>query len=275
MPELPEVEIVAKALDAVVRGRVVNRVEFVSRMRFPFDAEQASRLLRGRRIAGVRRRAKYIIMDFDKSASLLAHLGMTGYFHVESAGSERHKHERVVFHLRGGDELRFADARRFGFVKAVTLPEPGGCPDELAHLGVEPLCRLFSARAMRERAAARRKCPVKVFVMDQAVVVGVGNIYASEALFAAGIDPCRPASDLSEEEWRRLVDAIKTVLRKAIRKGGSTIRNYRTVDGSEGAFQRALNVYGKAGEACPVCGTDVKTMRQGGRSTFYCPHCQH
>ncbi len=273
MPELPEVETVVKALDGVLKGRLVRGAGFIGKLRLPFDERDAAGRLAGRRVIGVRRRAKYILVDLEGQRALLAHLGMTGCFRVEPADSPRHRHDRVYFPLDRGEELRYADARRFGFVKPVTLSGPGGLPEELAGLGPEPLDRRFTGRVLMERAAGRRS-PVKIFIMDQAVVVGVGNIYASEALFLAGVHPKRPASDLSPEEWIRLVAKIKAVLRDAIRQGGSTIRSYRTVDGSEGGFQQALRVYGRAGQPCPVCGSPVEALRLGGRSTFFCPECQ-
>lgn len=272
MPELPEVETVVRALNGALAGRTVKRAEFVGKLREPFIAAEVTRLLGGRRILAVRRRAKYLVFDFGGPDALLAHLGMTGYFHIDPASEPRHKHDRVVFLMDRGDELRYADARRFGFVKPVRLSAEG-IPEELARLGPEPLDRAFTGKAMLRRAEGRT-CPVKVFIMDQEVVVGVGNIYASEALFLSGIDPRRAAGDLALEEWTRLVAKIKVVLRDAIKSGGSTIRNYRTVDGSEGGFQRVLRVYGRAGEFCSVCGNGVELVRLGGRSTFFCSRCQ-
>lgn len=273
MPELPEVQVVADALSGALTGKVLENARFIGKMRLPFDAAAITRALGGGTITGVRRRAKYLIIDFDRPHVLLAHLGMTGRFSVVPSAAPAHRHERAVLRLRGGDELRYADARRFGFVKLAERGGADGCPPELAALGPEPLERGFNARSM-ELAARGRKCQVKVFIMDQAVVVGVGNIYASEALFAAGVDPRRPAGSLGSDEWKRVVAEIKAVLRRAVRKGGSTIRNYRGVDGSEGSFQRALLVYGKRGEACPRCGAALESLRLGGRSSFFCPDCQ-
>ncbi|MDR1520418.1 MAG: bifunctional DNA-formamidopyrimidine glycosylase/DNA-(apurinic or apyrimidinic site) lyase [Planctomycetota bacterium] len=273
MPELPEVETVVRALDASLRGRILLGAVSLGKLRLPLDAEAASRRLGGREILRVRRRAKYILIDFTGKGALLAHLGMTGRFRIDSAGEPRHKHDRAAFPLLGGDELRYSDARRFGFVKLVELPEPDGFPAELERLGPEPLSRQFSGRTLLAGAAGR-KTPVKVFIMDQWTVVGVGNIYASEALHAAGIDPARPAAALAPDEWARLAAEIKAVLRRAIKQGGSTIRDYQTLDGGEGGFQRSLRVYGKAGGICPRCGGSVKSTRLGGRSTFFCPDCQ-
>lgn len=273
MPELPEVETVAKALHRTLQGRVVEKARFIGRCRYPFDAAAATAALGRKAFCGVRRRAKYIIMDFDCDTAILAHLGMTGYFHVDPVGSPLHKHDRIAFSLKDGEELRYADARRFGFVKLVRMAVPGAMPEELSALGPEPLERSFSGKYLMKRAAGR-KTPVKVFIMDQAVVVGVGNIYASEALFGAGVDPRRPAGSLREDEWNGVAAEIKAVLRHALRRGGSTIRNYRTVDGSEGAFQRSLKVYGRSKDACHSCGGPITVARQAGRSTFFCAECQ-
>lgn len=273
MPELPEVETVVKALRKALRGRTLSGARFLGNMRLPFNAGAVTKAVAGKCVTGVRRRAKYIVIDLEDSLSLLSHLGMTGFFHLEPGDSAYHTHDRAAFILGDGEELRYADARRFGFVKLARLSQAGGWPEELAELGVEPLCRAFNGRALFEKARGR-KAPVKVFIMDQAIVVGVGNIYASESLFAAGIDPTRNAGGLSVEEWDLLAVKIQAVLRDAIRQGGSTIKNYRTVDGTEGGFQRSLMIYGKNGGVCPVCGAGVVTIRQGGRSTFYCPDCQ-
>ena len=273
MPELPEVETVVRALNAFLVGRRIEAVKHISRMRLPFDLETATRLLRKRRIISVRRRAKYIIIECENAAGLLAHLGMTGSFRICPIQEEPAKHDRVHFRLDQGEELRFADARRFGFVQPVTLREAGGLPVELASLGPEPLSREFSAKSMLNHAT-RRKMPIKPFIMDQTVVVGVGNIYANEALFAAGINPTRPALSLNPDEWRRLTKAIRQILREAIKRGGSSIRTYRQVDGNEGAFQLSLQVYGKANTPCPRCNAPLITERQSGRSTFFCGKCQ-
>lgn len=274
MPELPEVEIVAKALHTALAGRTVAGAAFISRMRRPFDPAEAKRLLCGRRILNARRRAKYIIIECEGDVGLLAHLGMTGAFRLAPKSEPRGRHDRAAIRLDQGDELRYADARRFGFVVPAVLAGPGGVPEELAHLGPEPLERGFCGAAMSARAQKRAKTPVKVFLMDQEVVVGIGNIYASEALFLAGVDPRRPAASLDRDEWDNVAKAAKKVLRQSIRRGGSSIRNYRGLGGEEGKFQLSLKVYGKAGEPCPVCGGPVETLRQGGRSTFLCPRCQ-
>ncbi len=273
MPELPEVEVVARALDAALRGRELERAVFIGKCRLPFDAAATNAALGGKTVAGVRRRAKYLLIDFNAPSGLLAHLGMTGNFRIVRRGAPRQKHDRLAFILRGGDELRYADARRFGFVRLARMDGRERIPEELSRLGPEPLERAFTAKAMLERAR-KRKTPIKTFIMDQSVVVGVGNIYANEALFAAGVHPGRPAGTVAQEEWTRLAAGIKSVLRRAVKKGGSTIRDYAGVDGKEGAFQRSLNVYGRAGAPCPRCGAAIAAARHGGRSTFFCPECQ-
>ncbi len=273
MPELPEVETVVVALRRALSSRKIRGAMFYSRLRTPFDPDAVAAALSGHTCTGVRRRGKYIILDFTCRHALVAHLGMTGYFHMESAKTAPHSHDRVGLRLDKGDEMRFADPRRFGFVDLVELDRPNGDVPTLAHLGFEPLEREFTAARLAERAAGR-SVAVKVFLMNQEVVVGVGNIYASEALHAARIDPRRAAGDLSLEEWKRVVAKVKAVLRAAMRAGGSTIRNYRSVNGDEGRFQRVLRVYGRAGEPCPACARPIETIRLGGRSTFFCSTCQ-
>ncbi len=273
MPELPEVETVVQALAKHLPGKVLRQAVSIGKLRLPFSGEEVTAALRGQAITAVRRRAKYIIIEFSAEKALLAHLGMTGFFHLEALDQPYLKHDRIALQFGDGVDLRYADARRFGFVSLVDSPAPGGEIAELSALGVEPLTAGFKPSLLLERAAGR-KTPIKVFIMDQTVVVGVGNIYASEALFAAGIDPRRPAGAVSLAEWKSLCREIKNILRKAIDSGGSTIRSYRTVDGSEGGFQRELLVYGKGKEACPRCGEEIQTLRLGGRGTFFCGACQ-
>lgn len=273
MPELPEVETVARALRRVLVGKRIAGAVFIGKMRLPFDAGHAAKLLAGKKISAVRRRAKYLIVECAGGAAVLAHLGMTGSFRVEPANLPRQGHDRAAFPLSDGNELRYADPRRFGFVKPVELPVPGGDPEDLSRLGPEPLDRSFTGKILFA-VSRQRRTPVKVFLMDQEVVAGVGNIYASEALHAAEIDPARIAGELSMAECARVATEVKRVLRKSIGRGGSTIKDYRRVDGNEGKFQLSLKVYGRAGLSCARCGGTVAVSRQGGRSTFYCPDCQ-
>lgn len=273
MPELPEVETVANALNRAVQGQILADARYFSRLRRPFEWKKIINALSGKQCTRVRRSAKYILMEFDCEYVIIAHLGMTGAFHLEDAALEPDKHDRVALTFAGGKELRFRDARRFGFVSLAKVPHPGGVPEELNRLGVEPLERGFTAKGMAEKARGRT-APVKTFIMDQKIVAGVGNIYASEALFLAGVHPGRNAGSVDREEWKRIVASIKKVLRQAIKAGGSTIRNYQTVDGSEGGFQQRLRVYGRKGKECGQCGGTIEMIRMGGRSAFFCPQCQ-
>lgn len=268
MPELPEVETVKTALIPHLAGRVVTRVEiFTPRLREPL-APLAAAGLEGRRITGVERRGRYLIIKLDDGRNLLVHLGMTGVIRIESAAVPRRKHEHVFLHLDSGDVFRFECTRRFSVVKVIGASSP-----ELDALGPEPLGGDFSADYLFKRSRGR-KTPVKLFLMDNTVVTGIGNIYANETLFRCRIHPLRPAGSLKRADFTRLVEAACATLREAIEAGGSTIRDFRLVDGSEGHFAQQHNVYQRRGRPCPVCGRTIGHLTLGGRSTFFCPGCQ-
>lgn len=279
MPELPEVETVRTALGLALAGRIIVRLSHVMpalrRRALPDDL---SRLAVGRRIAGFRRRGKFLVCDFDghPGQALLMHLGMTGSFRVEAGNCGLRKHDHVVWELDNGLSWRFNDPRRFGFCGVADLDRPGGMPVELAGLGPEPLGDDFNGD-MLAAAAASRQVPVKSFILDQRVVAGVGNIYASEALFRAGIHPDRSASRISRPRWHALATAIREVLLEAIACGGTTIRDFTSLNGSEGHFSICLNAYGRERQPCPRCGPGplIRRTIQAGRSTYYCPRCQH
>ena len=272
MPELPEVETIGNALAAVIVGQSIARVEvFAPAMRTPLaPLEQAE--LAGRTIIAVRRRGRYLVLELDDHRGVMMHFGMSGVVRVESPKVPRRKHEHIFFHLSGGEILRFECARRFSLCEVHHLTA-SGLPAALEKLGVEPLSEAFNG-AYLYRVSRKRATPIKGFIMDNQVVVGVGNIYATEALFAAGIAPLRAAGKLTRAEAERLVGEIKEVLAKAIAAGGSTIRDYRHVDGSEGMFAQELAAYGRAGLECLRCGGAIATTRIGGRSSAYCPKCQ-
>jgi formamidopyrimidine-DNA glycosylase len=270
MPELPEVEVTRLGLAARLEGvRVSDVVARTPALRYPIPSGLA-RKLRGERLSGIRRRGKYLLFDFEKG-HLLVHLGMSGSLRVVDAGvpAEKHDHFDIAF---GDKVLRFRDPRRFGAV--LWIPGDPEAHPLLAHLGIEPLSRAFTARALTE-ALKGRKTPVKPAIMDASIVVGVGNIYASESLHRAGIDPRTPAGRIGPGRLALLVPAIKTTLRSAIRAGGSSLRDYVSCEGGLGEFQQRHRVYGRANEPCRTCGTPVKTLRQSNRATYYCPHCQH
>lgn len=272
MPELPEVEIVTRALNSRAKGLEITRVEIFSpAMRTPL-APLLSADLEGRRVEEVRRRGRYIIAELSGGAGVLMHLGMSGVLRIESASVPKRKHEHVFFHLSDGSILRFECTRRFSLCQPCKVA-PGGVPDELAKLGVEPLSDDFTAEYLFN-ASRKHSGNVKNFLMDNAVQVGVGNIYAAETLFQAGVSPERPANKLTRAEAAKLVAAVKATLARAIEEGGSTIRDYRHLDGSEGKFSRLLNVYGREGEPCVKCGAPIAKIRQSGRSSYFCKNCQ-
>lgn len=272
MPELPEVETVRGGLEEILRKHpVIERVRLLrGDIRFPIPKNLPKRL-EGQPILGVRRRAKYLIFDTPK-VSLLSHLGMTGSWRVARPGEED-RHDHCYIELSDGRRLAFRDPRRFGLLDLVEIGQETSHP-RLRELGPEPLDESsFNAEYLYQKSRGRR-VPIKVFIMDQRIVVGVGNIYASEALFRAGIRPQKLAGRVSREQIEKLVDAIRVVLREAISAGGSSIRDYRQAGGAEGSFQDAHQVYERGGEPCVVCGAPIRSKVIGGRSTYWCPSCQ-
>lgn len=268
MPELPEVETISRALDKSLTGLAVVRIEvFSPRLRTPIEPLKNADLC-GKKITGVSRRGRYSLIKFEDDSILLMHYGMTGVVRIE-APAERRKHEHIFFHLSNGMVMKFECPRRFSLVEYF----PDGNIPVLEKLGIEPLSDEFDGKFLYA-AAQRKKIPAKLFITDNAIVTGVGNIYAAEVLFAAEIHPEFPADRLTLKQCISLVENIKRILNFAIECGGSTISDFRHVDGSQGAFARELKIYGKAGEKCPVCGTVIERIVQGGRSSFYCPECQ-
>ena len=287
MPELPEVETVRTGLEMVLKGQVIRKVTLRRKdLRIPFPADLPRRLA-GQKILAIRRRAKYLLFDLVGGDVLIAHLGMSGRFTCHPAlvaGSGTNKsrmpqqvrhditaHDHVIFEFEDGKTLIYNDARRFGLITIARSEELPSHP-LFAALGPEPLEREFSAGYLR-KALEKRGTPVKVALMDQALVVGVGNIYASEALFLAGVNPNIPAKAAAGKA-KELVSAIQKVLRDAIASGGSSLRDFIHVSGEAGYFQHRFNVYGRKGEPCFQCGEFIKSTRLSGRSTFFCPDCQ-
>ena len=273
MPELPEAETIGRALKRALVGRRITEVRvFSPAMREPLtpllDAE-----LPGRRFVDVRRRARYVIAELDDGRALLMHFGMSGVVRVEPATVPKRKHEHLFLVLDDGRAFRFECTRRFSVCKLCSLPEPGGCPPELGGIGVEPLTDKFDEEYLF-RGSRSRHCAVKCLLMDNAVVAGIGNIYAAETLFAAGVDPRREAGSLTRNECGRIVREAKRILSRAIELGGSSISDFLNVDGSEGKFAQELLIYGRGGKSCLRCGGTVLCVRLGGRSSCYCPHCQ-
>ena len=270
MPELPEVETTRRGIEpALVDRRVIELAVHEPRLRWPVAAGIAAEVA-GQQITGVRRRAKYLLLDLSRG-SLLLHLGMSGSLRILEASTARRAHDHLDLTLDSGNTLRFNDPRRFGSLH-YTVDDPALHP-LLRGLGVEPLDAEFTADYLF-RATRGRRVAIKLLIMNSHIVVGVGNIYASEALFLAGVRPGRAASSLTRAQCARLVTAIRAVLRKAIRFGGTTLRDYVGADGKPGYFRQQLYVYERAGENCRNCAGSIKHVNHGQRSTYYCPRCQ-
>lgn len=270
MPELPEVETTVRALRPLLEGKRVRRIEVrESRLRWPVPADLGEKL-DGVRVRQVRRRGKYILLDTARG-TLIVHLGMSGRFRVLHRSEPAQKHEHIDLLVEGGVTLRYIDPRRFGCFLWVD-GDPGQHP-LLRALGPEPWDEALTAEYLH-RLSRRRRVPVKAFLMDGGVVVGVGNIYANEALFAAGVRPGRAADRVSLAEYRRLVVAIRRILEAAIRAGGTTLRDFAAGEDQPGYFRVELKAYGRGGQPCQACGSTLKETRIGGRSTVYCPLCQ-
>ncbi|MBF7729963.1 bifunctional DNA-formamidopyrimidine glycosylase/DNA-(apurinic or apyrimidinic site) lyase [Pseudomonas sp. N040] len=269
MPELPEVETTRRGIAPYLEGVRVSRVIVRERrLRWPIPEDLDVRLS-GQRFVQVLRRAKYLLLQAE-SGTLISHLGMSGNLRLVPCGTPAAKHEHVDIELESGLALRYTDPRRFGALLWSTDPLQH---ELLRHLGPEPLSADFSGARLYQ-CSRGRSMAVKPFIMDNAVVVGVGNIYASEALFAAGIDPRRAAGSISRARYTRLADEIRRILAFAIERGGTTLRDFVGGDGQPGYFQQELFVYGRGGEPCKCCGSTLREVRLGQRSSVYCPRCQ-
>ena len=271
MPELPEVETVRLGLEIAMAGRVLSKVaQRRPDLRRPFPPFFAERLT-GRRIDKLTRRAKYLALHLDDGAALLVHLGMSGRLLVgRQDGQAPGAHDHVIFDLDDGGRVVFNDTRRFGLMDLTDSAELHLHP-LLRDIGPEPLDEAFTAKILAARLAPRSSA-IKIVLLDQTVVAGIGNIYASEALYRAGIAPTRDAYSVKPRELDKLVPAIKDVLTEAIAAGGSSLRDHRRPDGELGYFQHGFKVYDREGEPCPdcTCRTGIERLVQGGRSTFYC-----
>lgn len=270
MPELPEVETTRRGIEPHVIGqRVTQVVVRDTRLRWSVQPNLRQELL-GQTIRAVERRAKYLLLRTEAGTAIL-HLGMSGSLRVLPCATPPKKHDHVDVVLANDKCLRLHDPRRFGAV-LWTRNDPLQHP-LLANLGPEPLEDDFDGDYLFKRSRGRT-APVKQFLMDSRIVVGVGNIYASEALFLAGIRPTRAVGKISHERYEKLAQAIKQVLRESIAQGGTTLRDFLTSDGQPGYFGLHLRVYGRGGEPCPICGKPILQIRQGQRSTYYCGNCQ-
>ena len=273
VPELPEVEVLRRSLERPLLG---DRFAAV-RVHFPTLREPlcppALRRLEGRTVRRLRRRAKYLLIDASGGLTLAVHLGMSGRLTLVDRAAPLLDHEHLGFELASGRRLRFRDPRRFGMAFVVATDGLDG-DRHFRHLGVEPLSPGFDGAFLAARTRGRT-APVKNFLMDASVVVGVGNIYASEALYRAGIHPRRSVARIARQRFDRLAEAVRAVLGEAIEQGGTTLNDFADGEGNSGYFQVSLDVYGREGEPCPHgCGSVVRRVNLSNRSSYYCPRCQ-
>ena len=270
MPELPEVETTLRGIAPHIEGKTVSVVAVREpRLRWPVPSALPEKIS-GQPVERIYRRAKYLLFSLP-AGTLLIHLGMSGSLRIVDANALPGKHDHVDMIMMGGQTLRYCDPRRFGAVLWLQ-----GNPMEhplLSHLGPEPFDPVFSGDYLY-RQSRGRKVPVKTFLMDNKVVVGVGNIYANEALYASGIRPDRAAGKISNQRYQALVQEVVRVLSRAIEQGGTTLRDFVGGDGKPGYFQQTLNVYGRAGQPCRQCGKILREIRLGQRTTVFCSNCQ-
>jgi len=280
MPELPEVETIKRGLSPRLRGKVISRIliphdpkgsrvlrRYPSRRRF-------IRKVTGRKIVSLKRRAKYLLFELDSGETMIIHLGMSGQLLLRPLRSAPSSHARIIFTIAGAGELFFVDPRKFGEVYLYSEAEGNTVIDPFS-LGPEPLGKNFTPEVL-ERKLRDRRSPIKVALLDQKIIAGLGNIYTDEALFRAGIHPKKAASDLAEQKIKLLHKSIQEVLREAIRLHGTSAadRQYVDSEGELGKFQTRLNVYQRKGKECPRCKTLIDTIKLGGRTTHFCPRCQ-
>jgi len=270
MPELPEVETTKNGIQDAITGQKVQQVIIRQpKLRWLIPGDLPA-LLKNQKLLGIQRRAKYLLFSFANGTMLL-HLGMSGKLRILKRKVEPQKHDHVDIVFSNGVTLRYNDPRRFG---CVLWCSGDLCEHKLIkHLGPEPLERSFNP-AYLNHACKKRKAPIKQVIMDAKVVVGVGNIYACEALLLSHIHPLTPANSLSLDNYANLCKKIKIVLRKSIKAGGTTLKDFKKADGNPGYFQQKLNVYGRDGKSCQLCQKPIHKIVQAGRSTFFCPCCQ-
>ena len=280
MPELPEVETVRRGLERHLKGKTLLKVTTRREgLRFPFPSN-LERALQGRKVLAIERRAKYLLIRLSDGLTLLGHLGMTGSFvFATETPYQPKRHDHVLFELSGGALMVYNDPRRFGVIDVLKTSEES-THRLLHHLGPEPLGGAWTPAVFCETIRNKRGA-IKTTILNQKVVVGVGNIYACEALFMSRISPLKPAGEVAgpsgvSPQARRLVESITSVLATAIAAGGSTLKDFQDVEGNAGYFTQQFQVYDRQGQSCKLagCSSTIERMVQGGRSTFYCPTCQ-
>ncbi|OCG72068.1 DNA-formamidopyrimidine glycosylase [Gilliamella sp. Occ3-1] len=268
MPELPEVETSRRGILPYLKGQIIDKI-IVRQPKLRWPVDKAISNVHGQIILDIKRRAKYLLLQLPNNW-IVIHLGMSGSLRILKNPQKAEKHDHIDLVLENGVTLRYIDPRRFGsWLWANSLDEIS----QLQHLGPEPLSNEFSAEYLL-RKARNRKVPIKSWIMDNHIVVGVGNIYASESLFMAKINPNRKVNSLQLNEFERLVASIKQVLTKSIKQGGTTLKDFLQSNGKPGYFAQELQVYGREGQQCLICGTEIKSQKIGQRNTFYCEYCQ-
>ena len=273
MPELPEVEVIRQGLMGHVVGREIESISAsAKKLRLAVPLAEMIQWLGGSSISDISRRGKYLLFAFENGSVMIVHLGMTGKLGVFPSHAPSSLHDHVVFSFQGEMEMRYNDMRRFGFIR-VFSEEQYKASDLFKNLGPEPLGHKFTAGYLKKMAGSRLQ-PVKNFLMDSRMVAGIGNIYANEILFYSGIHPATPIGSLTLSMWKAVVAKTTQVLIRAIESGGSTISDFVNSSGQKGYFQLELMVYGRAGERCKICSTEIGKLVIGGRSTFFCPSCQ-
>jgi len=275
MPELPEVEVICRGIRPHLLDRTVTAIHASGKeLRRPIPLDRLRREMLLRPITFVDRRAKYLQIGVEGGARLIIHLGMTGNLGFFAPNSQAAKHDHLRWTLDNNSELRYNDSRRFGSIIMCSSHEIADLETSVFQTtGPEPFSDQFSAEYL-QRLAKGKEVPVKVFIMNTRVVAGIGNIYAGESLFRAGILPTRKVRTLSGKEWLKLVTAIREILEEAIACGGSTISNFLNAHQEKGYFQVHFMVYGRRGEPCPTCRTTIENLRLGGRASYFCPRCQ-
>jgi len=271
MPELPEVETIVRNLSSKLKGLEISSVRIIYPPVLRNKKPSLINDLKGRKVVGVRRRGKMLLINFERNLSLLIHLKMTGQLLFYPGGKPWDKHTHFILSFKDEkNELRFRDVRKFGFISCIRNLDIS-CADELKNLGPEPLEIDFS---LFKKLFQGRKARLKSLLLNQNFIAGIGNIYADEILFQAKLHPLTPAPHLGDDDLRRLLKAMRGVLRKAIVHKGSSIRSFTNAEGKRGKFQNYHQVYGREFQSCFICGEQIKRIRLGGRSSFFCPRCQ-
>ena len=274
MPELPEVETIRIGLKKWLIGQSITEIQVMEpRLRYMVDSKKLNQLLLGGQICKISRRSKYLIIHLHQKNCLIIHLGMTGQLLQSRNGAPLQSHDHVLFKLEKGLQLRFRDPRRFGLIDAM-IEADIDTHRFFKSLGIEPLSKGCNPFYLKKISEGSRK-PIKNFIMDTHRIAGIGNIYANEALYKAGIRPTKESRKISIDEWKKLTRAIKQVLKKAIQEGGTTLNDFVNSEGQEGYFQVSLQVYGKENHSCPKCQKKIRKVTLVNRSTFFCPGCQN